>query len=138
MKNVAILAFCLTSAWTLVSRAQDAAPPADAAPQDAGGCILSAMNNTYDDSCTQCRSDAVAGSFETCKARSESQGKGRVCSRDENGVTIEIWCSPAAVSTAKPSGCGVQAAGGPFPFGALATIGGLGLAIVLGRHRRRR
>jgi hypothetical protein len=106
--------------------------------QDAGGCTVTAMNTQYDNSCAQCRSDAPDGGFETCKAQRDLAGKGFVCFRDENGVRIEVWCSPAAVSTAKPSGCSLQTAGGPSPFGTLATLGGLGLAIVLGRRWRRR
>ena len=125
MKRVAILAFCLTSAWTAASWAQDA------------GCTITAMNNEYDNSCGECRSDADAG-IADCQSKRKLAGKVLACSRDDNGVTVEIWCSPVWGSTAKPSGCSIQTPGGLSPLGALATLGALGLAIVLGRRRRRR
>jgi len=137
MKKVAILAFCLTSSWSAVSFAQDAAPPADAATaSDAGGCTVTAMNDQYGGNCSYCRSDVPDGGFASCRDRA-SQQKGVVCTRTDPGnVTVEVWCTPAAVTTAKPSGCSVQTAGGPVPFGALAALGGLG--IVLARRRRYR
>ena len=125
MKRVAILAFCLTSCWTAASWAQDA------------GCTITAMNNEYDNSCATCRSDADAG-IADCQANRKLAGKVLACTRDDNGVTVEIWCSPVFGSTAKPSGCSIQTPGGPSPFGTLATLGVLGLSIVFGRRWRRR
>jgi MYXO-CTERM domain-containing protein len=129
MKKIGMLAFCLTSSWTVATWA-DAAPPADA-----GNCTVAAMNVEYDNSCGQC-SDADGGLAE-CRSIREAAGKAVVCRRVDNGVAVEILCSPAYGSSAKPSGCSVKTTGGPSPLGVLAALGGLGLAAVLGRRWRR-
>jgi MYXO-CTERM domain-containing protein len=129
MKKIGMLVFCLTSSWTVATWA-DAAPPADA-----GNCTISAQNANSSGICRQC-TDADGG-LAKCQSDRTVDGMGYVCTRNDNGVTVEVWCPPAAGSRAKPSGCSVKTTGGPSPLGALAALGGLGLAAVLGRRWRR-
>jgi hypothetical protein len=124
MKKIGMLAFCLTSSWTVATWA-------DAAPE---GCTVATKNVEYDMSCAQCSPDGGVP-LADCQRTRQSAGKSLVCTNADNGV--EVWCSPAAGSRAKPSGCSLTTTGGPSPLGVLAALGGLGLAIVLGRRWRR-
>jgi MYXO-CTERM domain-containing protein len=126
MKKIGMLVFCLTSSWTVATWADDA-----------GSCTISAQNAQASGDCRQCTDAYADGGMAKCRSDRTVDGMGYVCTRNDDGGTVEIWCPPAAGSRAKPSGCSVKTAGGPSPLGVLAALSGLGLAAVLGRRWRR-
>ncbi len=128
MKRLGMLAFLLASSWTMLSWA-DAAPPSD-------DCTLSKQTAKASGPCHQC-SDQVDGGLAGCQEYQRAKGLGYVCSGTYNGTPVEIWCPPAAGSTAPPKGCSLSGAAGPSPLGVFAALSGLGLALVLGRRWRR-